>query len=556
MSHRASAAIYFAPDGYQASASKLMGRQVAGAGFLRAFVASERSPILTGMLAKPDFSPVFSDAIRNFGYRGEIQCLGPGADERLRDPGVLYLPGPGVSDFAWRRLSVGMNAYSLCGVTHTTASHAAMESITQLALAPLAAWDAVICTSQAVRQSVKILLDEQMDYLNWRIGAQNFICPQLPVIPLGVHSEDYCFTNQARREARVELGVAEDDIVVIFVGRLSFHAKAHPQAMYLALEAVASRLPQRKIHLLQCGWFANSAIENAFRDGAVSLSPSITHHFLDGRQPENLSRTWAAADIFVSLSDNIQETFGLSPLEAMAAGLPVVVSDWDGYRDTVRDGIDGFRIPSLMPSAPSGTDLASRYALGLDTYDMYCGHTCELVAVDVAATANAIGQLIEHPDLRKQMGGAGRARVKALFDWSAVIQVYRELWADLSERRLNLAGMSLPPIEAKPDRMDPFKIFSGYPSHQLDDEHALFLVDASVEIAVLTLEQCRQLGLNSFAHYVYPSRVECRLILEQLAARPGLSVVELLRYFPVERQIAIRRGLVWMVKMNVIRFPG
>ena len=28
----------------------------------------------------------------------------------------------------------------------------------------------------------------------------------------------------------------------------------------------------------------------------------------------------------------------------MAAGLPVVVSDWDGYRDTVRDGVDGFRI--------------------------------------------------------------------------------------------------------------------------------------------------------------------------------------------------------------------
>ncbi len=44
------------------------------------------------------------------------------------------------------------------------------------------------------------------------------------------------------------------------------------------------------------------------------------------------SPIWQAADIFTSLSDNIQETFGLTPIEAMAAGLPSVVTDWDGYQ--------------------------------------------------------------------------------------------------------------------------------------------------------------------------------------------------------------------------------
>ena len=37
----------------------------------------------------------------------------------------------------------------------------------------------------------------------------------------------------------------------------------------------------------------------------------------------------------------MQETFGLTPLEAMAAGLPCVVSDWNGYRDTVRLFLEG-----------------------------------------------------------------------------------------------------------------------------------------------------------------------------------------------------------------------
>ena len=59
---------------------------------------------------------------------------------------------------------------------------------------------------------------------------------------------------------------------------------------------------------------------------------------------------WAAADLFLSLVDNPQETFGLAPVEAMAAGVPVVVSDWDGYRYTVSDGVEGFRVPTLAPA--------------------------------------------------------------------------------------------------------------------------------------------------------------------------------------------------------------
>jgi hypothetical protein len=47
-----------------------------------------------------------------------------------------------------------------------------------------------------------------------------------------------------------------------------------------------------------------------------------------------------------------------------------------------------------MPQAGLGGDLAVRHALEMDTYDMYCGHTCSLVAVDVQATAKAFGEKI------------------------------------------------------------------------------------------------------------------------------------------------------------------
>ena len=41
----------------------------------------------------------------------------------------------------------------------------------------------------------------------------------------------------------------------------------------------------------------------------------------------------AASDMFISLADSYQETFGLTPIEAMASELPVVASNWNGYRN-------------------------------------------------------------------------------------------------------------------------------------------------------------------------------------------------------------------------------
>src|SRR5205807_881053 len=109
--------------------------------------------------------------------------------------------------------------------------------------------------------------------------------------------------------------------------------------------------------------------------------------------------------------DNLQETFGLSPIEGMAAGLPLVVSDWNGYRDTVRDGVDGFRIPTLMPPTPYGIDLADRYALGIDDYDYYIGFTSQLIAVDTAAArpVSAVRRLPERA-ARAGYGGFADAR--------------------------------------------------------------------------------------------------------------------------------------------------
>ena len=100
----------------------------------------------------------------------------------------------------------------------------------------------------------------------------------------------------------------------------------------------------------------------------------------------------AAADLFCSPSDNLQETFGLSVLEAMASSLPVVASDWDGYRDLVVHGRTGWLVPCRdLLKIQSGPDpLDWRFSLGLQDYDSTVGLRSLGVVIDHAALENAI----------------------------------------------------------------------------------------------------------------------------------------------------------------------
>jgi starch synthase len=469
MSAVANVAILFEPDGYVLSGPKLMGRQAAGNAFLRAAVAGRQGQALWGYTSNANSAAVFGTMVHALDAAAEARWLPADRLDLLGQIGTLYLPGPGLLAAARLRLRAGPAAYSLCGVTHTTASHTAMDDITSLLTAPVMPWDALICTSSAVAGTVKLLLESEIAALRWRFGPSLTVTlPRLPVIPLGVHCADFVLAEPEREAARAALGIAADEVVALFVGRLSFHAKAHPHAMYAGLQAAARRTG-RKLVLIQAGWFANEHIEHAFKDGAARACPDVRAVFTDGRDPARRRESWAAADVFVSLSDNIQETFGLAPIEAMAAGLPVVVTDWDGYKDTVRDGVDGFRIPTWMVP-PDGEPFARGYEAGVDTYDMYCGLTCQTVSVDMAVLIERLSDLVSNPGLRQRMGEAGRRRARETFDWAVVYRQYQALWAELREHRQaaqrdpkQQALLAAAP-RAAASRMDPFRGFAHYPT--------------------------------------------------------------------------------------------
>jgi alpha-maltose-1-phosphate synthase len=536
-------AFHYAPDGHS-------GRQAAGAGPLRAVAAAPDLEAVGCFAGGQAHAAEGERLLREYGYAGQVEWIAQGRPQDLERYGTLYHPAPGIERLAWRRLGIGERRYSLCGVTHETAGHAVMSSLANLLVAPVRSWDAVICTSRTMRDSVRRVLERQAEYLSARLGAQRFELPQLPLIPLGVHAADFDADPSRRDAARERLGIAGGDVVFLFVGRLSFCTKAHPQQMFLALERAAQN--GARVHLVLCGSFAGEAVDKAFHEAAAQLCPSVPLSVLDSRDAANESDAWAAADVFISLADTVQETFGQAPLAAMAAGLPCVVSDWDGCRDIVRDGVDGYLIPTVMPGAGAGLDLAQRYDDGVDSHDTYCGHTSQAVALDGAALARACARLADDDALRRQLGDNARRRVRAEFDWAVVFGRYRALWRELDERRRADAafGPALP--AAVPDRLDPFELFATYPTMQITPAS---MVELAPDASLALLRRYRELAINRFAHAALPTLEEFGQIFGSIESRP-MQVDELLDALGPCDRATLLRGLAWLCKMDLLRIAA
>lgn len=461
-------ALRFEAEAFRLGNGDIMGRHSAGEGFMRAILALPELKELYGNGPKRSARQAFDRIVKEHRPDVVTRWIPTGSDQPLRQIGKIHFPDPTIAEPARQRLSAGVASWSITGITHTISSLGAMRAITDLVLAPVMEWDGLILTSEAVKQSVDALLYEQLQYTTWRMpGAKKPTLPRMPVIPLGVHCSDFKFSTKDRVKARLALGLGLDDVAFLFLGRLSFHAKANPFAQYIALEETAKRTG-KSLTMIHCGWFAMDHIEKAFKEASQRYAPSVKHIWLDGRAKEQRMRCWAASDVFLALSDNIQETFGLTPLEAMSSGLPVIASDWNGYKDTVRHGVSGLRTPTYAPEPPAGQNYAAVHAIELISYDTYLSLTSKHISVDIAALIENMEALAIDPKRRRTMGEAGRRIALSEFDWGIIMARYLEFWSELDAIRTSAAQKEhSTAMLTYPDRIDPYRIFAHYPTHHI-----------------------------------------------------------------------------------------
>ncbi len=450
----------------------LNGRKWAGQQLLRLWGQASGTDPITILVPDRTNYEEFASELRKAGHQGDLNVEGFIDSEPLRNVGALFLADASIGRWAQWRHREGQEAFSLIGQIHTICTPAAIGQIQDLAIEPLSPWDALICSSNAGRAVVEVLLADKEEQLLLRTGGDSDYLkarrPQLPVIPLPIPARQMSAQLPSRRDARAKLGIPNESHVLVCLGRLSMLTKFDPWPVYQLLEKVASQLDQPLV-LIECGQDDTSHQGQHFSDlkklcsrvnfvrlgGENSVDEQIKHQAL------------AAADVGLFLVDNLQETFGLALAEAMAAGLPVVASDWNGFRDLVRNGIDGFLVPSCFAESAemASFPLAWQQLLGLESYPVIAGALAQLVQLDFDAAEAALITLFRDPSLARAMGDAARARAQACFDEKVVMKEYRNLFEDLA---------SLRPRESSSvfkDRLpslayDPIRAFASYPSRQ------------------------------------------------------------------------------------------
>lgn len=464
---RRNAAIWYATDGYDPEAKGVNGRRVAGASFLKGFVNHADVDEFVALSERAKGVQAFHEKITALGASKPVRGAAFFNARKIAPLETVYYPAPNYASELWRRQSLGASAFSICGITHTTATTAVMQGQMDLRSAPQQEWDAVICTSRAVHASQVAQLDMIDAYLAERFGKAP-PRPQMPVIPLGLTSEDYAHDSTARARLRRRMGWKKDDIVISTLSRLTPYGKFDPFPLFLALEAASKQLAKgQRLHFVACGIYIDGHSRRIFEEGAAALMPSVSYTHLDGTLPKARAEALSGADIFTFPIDNIQETFGLAPLEAMAAGLPQVTTDWDGMRDTVSEDV-GIRVPTRALQATHGQMDAWSYLSNRLSYAQYGNTASALTEVDIPALTEALVTLAKDPAKRKAMGKAALKRVKALYDWRVIIPQYQELWGELSAIRRHATKDEKPRhLFPNPVAPPPQHLFASYPSERL-----------------------------------------------------------------------------------------
>ena len=214
---------------------------------------------------------------------------------------------------------------------------------------------------------------------------------RIRLIPNSVDVARFAPADADRRRAlRAGLGLPADAVIVVFTGRLLESKGVLDLAQ--AFAALRPDFPQAHLVVVgsgtglmhDAGPRLDAAIEAAGIGDAVTRTGFVT----------NVSDYLGAADVFAF--PTTEEAFGISLIEAMAAGLASVATRVGGIPDIVTDGTDGLLIPPA----------------------------------DAAALETALRRLLGDPDLRRSLGDAAVRTVAERYTTPSVVARYAALFED------------------------------------------------------------------------------------------------------------------------------
>lgn len=397
----------------------------------------------------------------------------------------------------------------------------------EMLLAGVTSYDALACPSQAS----KAVLESLMMLLQSHLSPLEKYPVQTPLIPEAVDCDEFKGRSD---DCRKTFGFEEGEVVILFFGRFEMAGKGDLGPLLITFFRLRLE-SRRRIRLVLAGadrnklsgQLAQFATELGCGEG-VAVYPDPTN--------DDKLRLFSAADIFVSPADGVPESFGLAPIEAMASGLPCVISDWDGYRETVTHGETGFLVPT------SWSDLGSC----VDAFES-CEITSEstlaaTTVLDLAALEHYLGLLIDSADLRRKMGANARKQAVANFSWPVVVRQYDALF-DLQRSQARESGF-LSATRAEVRQLSSTQsLFTHYPTELIQLDDAVFLTQAGQE----WMRSPFTLGVALARHELLSDKLCCE-IAEQLRMTESVPLGTL-----VSQASKSTGAPAWLTRINAMR---
>jgi glycosyltransferase involved in cell wall biosynthesis len=347
-------------------------------------------------------------------------------------PRLLYCPD--VELLSRHRYLRDRYAVAPCPImadTHTLSHQPFWTALRPLASAPHVPFDSIVCHAPSSEETLKrgfawlASLDHGGDGLPCRLDA----------LPHGLDTETFSppaeTLSQATGEvsdsavrARRALGLPLTGQIAMYFGRITPYSKAD---LLPLLDAFSRATASPGDYLVLVGQEFPPGYADKLREAGDQLGLGERLIVTGRAEPAFRSLYFAAADLFVFPGESTVETFGNTVIEAMASGLPVIVSDWDGLRHHVREGETGRLVPTYwMPAlerieafSPVSTRWSAQLLLAQSTW------------VDVEVLADALRELLGDAALRRRMGAAGRRMAEEAYAWPRVMALWRDLWAAL-----------------------------------------------------------------------------------------------------------------------------
>ncbi|MFT5171136.1 MAG: glycosyltransferase involved in cell wall biosynthesis [Candidatus Marinamargulisbacteria bacterium] len=306
-------------------------------------------------------------------------------------PDLAFVSGLDVDRLlAWRnRLEIRMPVVGLLHSLWSRTQYALLNEFFERACP----FDHLICPSVFAKA-----MAEQAIELSHK---SSLIC--LEMMPFGIDLKRFCPSSDVKA-LRQKHQIPEDRIVLLHLSRLNPYTKTDIVPTIRNIEFLVKKYP--KILLLIVG-------ENQAPEYIAQVQTYILKHNLEAHVQirTNIEHTaveewYQLSDIFVSLSD-YPETFGLTVVEAMACGMPVVISDIAAYQTLIDDGEQGFKIPTIGVADFTIADAFFNTSSVADFGDIMI----QSVAVDCEAFRAKISFLLDNEAIRDHMKNKGLERV-------------------------------------------------------------------------------------------------------------------------------------------------